>query len=95
MLQWTPFYIKGKFVHGNLEGPVRIVTTNNNIIFATFKNGVMHGPVVSYGLSLILKDKYKAKGLFPNHLQLFIILEHISKEFSRMVKPLDISGFKC
>ena len=69
MLQWTPYYIKGKFVHGNLEGPVRIVTTNNNIIFATFKTGVMHGPVFAYGLSLILKDKYEAKGFIPKSSQ--------------------------
>ena len=69
MLLWTPVNIKGKFVHGVLEGPVRIVTNNNNIIFATFKKGVMHGPVFAYGLSLILKDKYEAKGFIPKPAQ--------------------------
>ena len=65
MLHWTPLEISGIFINGILEGPVRITTTNNNIIFATFRNGVMHGPVFSYGLSLILKDKYDARGLKP------------------------------
>lgn len=62
MLDWTPFEIKGKFIHGNLEGHVRIVTTNHNVIFATFKNGIMHGPVFVYGLSLLSHKHYEAKG---------------------------------
>ena len=62
MLNWTPFEIKGKFIHGNLEGRVRILTTNNNVIFASFKNGVMHGPVFAYGLSLLSHKHYEAKG---------------------------------
>ena len=65
MLHWTPIEISGKFFHGIIEGLVRITTTNNNIIFATFKDGVMHGPVFSYGLSIILKDKYAARGFKP------------------------------
>ena len=62
MLDWTPFEIKGKFIHGNLEGNVRIVTTEQNVIFATFKRGVMHGPVFVYGLSFLLHKHYEAKG---------------------------------
>ena len=62
MLHWTPLEISGIFINGILKGHVRITTTNNNIIFATFRNGVMHGPVFSYGLSIILKDKYAARG---------------------------------
>ena len=65
MLHWTPIEISGKFFHGIIEGLVRITTTNNNIIFATFRDGVMHGPVFSYGISLILKDKYAARGFKP------------------------------
>ena len=48
MLQWTPYYIKGKFVHGNLEGPVRIVTTNNNIICRSITSRVNNNHFCSY-----------------------------------------------
>ena len=62
MLDWTPVEIRGKFIHGKLEGSVRIVTNNINIIFLTFRNGVIHGPVFAFGVSLILKKLYDAKG---------------------------------
>ena len=63
MLDWTPVQISGKFSHGNLYGSVEFVTSNYNLIFATFRNGVIHGPVFAYGVSLVLKKHYDAKGL--------------------------------
>ena len=72
MLNWTLFEIKGKFIHGNLEGRVRILTTNNNVIFAFFKNGDMHGPVFAYDLSLLSYKHYESKGfLLKTTLQMF------------------------
>ncbi len=54
LLNWAPRYISGRFVHGRLEGMVTIHTWMSNLILATFKEGVMHGPVYSYGLSSVL-----------------------------------------
>ena len=49
MLQWSPKYIAGQFVHGNLEGSVALVTWRGVILYATFANGELHGPMYSYG----------------------------------------------
>ncbi len=54
LLDWSPRFISGRFVHGQLEGIVIIHTWRSNFILATFKEGVMHGPVYVYGLSAIL-----------------------------------------
>ena len=33
------------------------------MIFATFTNGVLHGPIFSYGISMLLEEQHKARGL--------------------------------
>lgn len=48
-LKWSIESFSGRFIHGQLDGVVLMNTWFGGKIFATFKNGVMHGPVASYG----------------------------------------------
>ena len=58
-LKWQPILIEGYFNHGVLDGPAIFYTFLGNKVAANFQNGVMHGPVYSTGISMIMMDKYK------------------------------------
>ena len=49
MLQWSLKYISGRFEHGKLEGNAVLVTWRGLMLCATFNNGELHGPMLSYG----------------------------------------------
>ena len=50
VLHWSPRVFVGTFHHGLLDGVVFILTWKGEFIYATFKEGVMHGPAYSMGL---------------------------------------------
>ncbi len=50
LLNWKPIKIKGRFVHGKLEGIARITLVQNSLLWATFHQGVLHGPAFAFGL---------------------------------------------
>ena len=50
VLHWSPKAFIGKFHHGKLDGVVFILTWKGEYIYASFKEGVMHGPAYSAGL---------------------------------------------
>ena len=43
-----------RFHHGLLNGIVGFITWQQQFVFATFKNGIMHGPTIVYGIVPIL-----------------------------------------
>ncbi len=54
MLKWEPALINGWFEGGKLQGPVRFGTVANNVVWATFKDGILHGPAYGWGITPIL-----------------------------------------
>ena len=48
---WSINGFSGRFIHGKLEGIVGMTTWQGNVMMATFRNGEMHGPAISYGRS--------------------------------------------
>ena len=48
-LDWSLKFISGRFVHGKLQGTAFLNTWRGVGIFATFKDGELHGPVHSLG----------------------------------------------
>ena len=48
-LDWSLKFITGKFVHGKLQGTAFLNTWRGVGIFATFKDGELHGPVQALG----------------------------------------------
>ena len=73
-LNWSPSRIIGNFDHGNLNGLAIIKTDIGTEVWATVRNGVIHGPVIICGISYILErvkkiisdcsDKYLIKYCF-------------------------------
>ena len=59
LLKWAPIDIRGYFINGVLEGPAIIGTSQSNLVYVNFVNGVIHGPVYSFGASLIYHDDYE------------------------------------
>ena len=53
-LGWAPTRIAGHFSDGVLNGIALITTNISTDVWATVKNGVLHGPCVIYGISYIL-----------------------------------------
>ena len=53
-LGWVPHKIAGYFIHGKLNGIAIIVTNHNSYGWVTATNGILHGPIVVYGLHAIL-----------------------------------------
>ncbi len=53
-LGWKLKMFVGKFVHGKPEGYFVLQTWKNNVITATFREGVLHGPAYALGRSSIL-----------------------------------------
>ena len=49
MLQWSLKYISGNFQKGKLEGKALLISWRGVIIYASFTNGELHGPLHSYG----------------------------------------------
>ena len=49
-LGWSPIEISGVFYHGQLNGVVSILTWKKQVIFFTFKHGVLHGPCYGQGI---------------------------------------------
>ena len=52
-LGWVPISIAGSFDHGNLNGLVLLGTNVSTNVWATVKNGILHGPCVISGISYI------------------------------------------
>ena len=48
-LDWSIKMFSGNFIHGKLNGVVLLVTWNAADIFATFKDGELHGPAFAFG----------------------------------------------
>ena len=48
-LQWSLKSISGHFMHGKLEGKACLITWRGLGIYATFRDGELHGPVHSIG----------------------------------------------
>ena len=48
-LDWSIKLFSGTFDHGKLNGAVLIVTWDTANIFATFKDGELHGPAFGFG----------------------------------------------
>ena len=48
-LDWSISFFSGNFHHGKLNGVVTLKTWNGGNIFATFKDGEMHGPAFGFG----------------------------------------------
>ena len=48
-LNWSIKLFSGNFIHGKLNGIVILVTWNAANIYATFKDGELHGPTFAYG----------------------------------------------
>ena len=48
---WSINGFSGRFIHGKLEGLVGMTTWQGNVMMASFTNGEMHGPAISYGRS--------------------------------------------
>ena len=53
-LGWGIISIAGKFSHGVLNGLTLIKTNVSTEVWATVKNGILHGPCVVYGISYII-----------------------------------------
>ena len=53
-LGWSPTRIAGHFSNGVLNGIALITTNTSTDVWATLKNGILHGPCVIYGISYIL-----------------------------------------
>ena len=54
-LGWVPIRIAGMFKHGALNGISYIETNVSTKVSAMVKDGILHGPFVSYGISFILE----------------------------------------
>lgn len=57
-LSWNPerrlIAMEGKFVNGELQGIANLFFNGNQRITGTFRNGILHGGMISYGLSPVL-----------------------------------------
>ena len=53
-LNWSIKSISGKFNHGKLNGIANLITWQGQKIWATFKEGILHGPAFQYGVTAIL-----------------------------------------
>ena len=53
-LNWSIKEIYGQFNHGKLNGIAKLVTWQSQIIFATFKDGILHGPAIVHGTTPII-----------------------------------------
>ena len=58
-LEWSLEHISGNFVHGKLQGIGYLVTWRGVQIFATFKDGEMHGPVSALGKKFLYDVEVK------------------------------------
>ena len=60
-LGWAPRRITGFFRHGILNGIAGISTNRSNLVWATVRDGVLHGPTLSYGINFIMEHVSKSK----------------------------------
>ena len=49
--------ISGRFKHGLLNGIVGLVTWQQQLVYSTFKDGIMHGPAIAYGTVPIMNPE--------------------------------------
>jgi hypothetical protein len=49
--------ISGRFKHGLLNGIVGFVTWQQQLVYSTFKDGIMHGPAIAYGTVPIMNPE--------------------------------------
>ena len=54
-VNWSPKAISGNFENGKLSGLALIQNWMGSVVFATFEEGEMHGPCITYGVSPILE----------------------------------------
>ena len=55
-LGWAPRRINGFFHHGVLNGITGIATNRSNLVWATVKDGILHGPTVTFGINFIMEE---------------------------------------
>ena len=60
-LGWAPRRIAGFFQHGILNGFAGISTNRSNLVWGTVKDGVLHGPTLSFGINFIMDHVSKFK----------------------------------
>ena len=58
-LDWSPKYFTGEFVHGKLQGLVYLKTWRGVSIYASFKDGELHGPAFALGQKFIYNHEVK------------------------------------
>ena len=58
-LEWSLEHISGNFVHGKLQGIGYLITWRGVQIFATFKDGELHGPVSAIGKKFLYDVEVK------------------------------------
>ena len=56
---WVPHRIIGFYNHGKLNGIISIATDRSNIIWATVRNGILHGPTITIGINFIMEEVSK------------------------------------
>ncbi len=61
LLGWRPAIVEGHFRDGQPDGIFKITTFQGNIIWANLKNGVLHGPIFSWGVSAMLDTEVSIK----------------------------------
>ena len=59
-LGWAPKRIIGFFQHGSLNGITGIATNRSTLIWGMVKDGVLHGPTITYGISFIMEEVSKS-----------------------------------
>ena len=69
-LGWTPIRIIGNFIHGELNGIVLLKTNVSTSVWATVKNGILHGPCVISGISYII-EQVSQKLFYLNHKNIY------------------------
>ena len=60
-LGWAPRRITGFFRHGLLNGVASISSNRSNLVWATVKDGVLHGPTLTYGINFIMEHVSNSK----------------------------------
>ena len=63
--EWKPINIVGRFSHGKLQGKSLIGMSQHSLLFANFKDGVIHGPVFAFGVVPHYIDELVKRGFYP------------------------------
>jgi len=60
-LDWSLKSIIGRFFNGKIDGEAKLITWQGQIIWVTFKDGILHGPAYQTGLVLTLDSMNVSK----------------------------------